>query len=114
MSAVSKLRATKRPACAGGTGGAVDGGGGIGTGAASGGGGGDGGTVRGPTDAGGSAGGVATIGGAAGGTTASGGCGRGRGDAQPAETTTRRRPAARRSIALAPRRQRQAQRIRAK
>src|SRR5262249_56830886 len=111
MSALSKLRTTKRPRCAGGTGGAVDGGGGIGTGAASGGGGGDGGTVRGPTDAGGSAGGVATIGGAAGGTATSGGFGRGRGDAHPAETTTSSRPATRRFILLAPRPQRPGRRI---
>src|SRR5262249_11755490 len=111
MSALSKLRTTKRPRCAGGTGGAVDGGGGIGTGAVSGGGGGDGGTVRGPTDAGGSAGGVATIGGAAGGTAISGGFGRGRGDAHPAETTTSSRPATRRFILLARRRQRLARRI---
>src|SRR5262249_61682180 len=62
MSALSKLRTTKRPRCAGGTGGAVEGGGGIGTGAASGGGGGEGGTVRGPTDAGGSDGGVGCAG----------------------------------------------------
>src|SRR5262245_24997213 len=100
MSALSKLRTTKRPRCAGGTGGAVDGGGGIGTGAASGGGGGMGGTVRGPTDAGGSVGGVATIGGAAaaGGTGTSGGFGRWRGDAHPAETTRSSRPATRRFI----------------
>src|SRR5262245_45120124 len=107
MSALSKLRTTKRPRCAGGTGGAVDGGGGIGTGLASGAGG-DGGTVRGPTDAGGSAGGVATIGGAAaaGGAGTSGGFGRGRGDAHPAETTRSSRPATRRFILLARRRQR--------
>src|SRR5262249_11001717 len=106
MSALSKLRTTKRPRCAGGTGGAVEGGGGIGTGVASGGGGGEGGTVRGPTDAGGSDGvvGCAGCAGAAamGGTSCgSGGFGRWWLDAQPEATTISRRVATGRLLLLA-------------
>src|SRR5215831_2239171 len=118
MSALSKLSTTKRPRCAGGTGGAVEGGGGIGTGAASGGGGGEGGTVRGPTDAGGSDG---CVGGAAcegcagaaaiGGTGGSSGLGRCRLDEQPAMTTTTIAAATRRFILLARRRHRLTGRI---
>src|SRR6266852_1624477 len=113
MSALSKLRTTKRPRCAGGTGGAVGGGGAGRVGAGSGAGGGTGGTVRGPTDAGGSAGSVS---GGTGGVTATGGgavsAGRGgRLDAHPAATTISSRVATRRFILLGRRRQRLAGRV---
>ena len=115
MSALSKLRTTKRPRCAGGTGGAVGGGGGGGVGAASGGtGAGTAGTVRGPTDAGGSAGSVwPVVGGAASGAggVISVGRGRGRCEAQPAATTISMSVATRRFILLRRRRQRLARRV---
>src|SRR5215470_5943375 len=82
MSALSKLRTTKRPRCAGGTGGAVEGGGGTGTGAA-----------------------------ASGGAGGSSGLGRCRLDEQPAMTTTTIAAATRRFILLARRRHRLTGRI---
>src|SRR5438445_3282391 len=115
MSALSKLRTTKRPRCAGGTGGAVGGGGGGGVGTASGGtGAGTEGAVRGPTDAGGSAGSVWPVaGGAASGAggVISVGRGRGRCEAQPAATTISMSVATRRFILLRRRRQRPARRV---
>src|SRR2546428_9345748 len=110
VSALSKLRTTRRPRCAGGTGGAVGGGGGGGVGAASGGtGAGTEGAVRGPTDAGGSAGSVwPVVGGAASGAggVISVGRGRGRCEAQPEATTISMSVATRRFILLRRGRQR--------
>src|SRR6478672_8210780 len=107
MSALSKLRTTKRPRCAGGTGGAVGGGSGGGAGAASGGVG-EGGIVRGPTETGGTAGSPVSAGTC--GVTVTDGRGVAAGggvrcEAHPVVKTTSSRVATRRFILLARRRQ---------